>query len=160
MTNLRPICLIALFLFQAVPHAQADDTADIAQLRAEIEVLKAEIKAIQAALPAPPPPAGPMLPVARFDGRWEGKIVPTGTSSNCRQGDIRIEVKDGKVEGSRWFFSGYVAPVKGEIKPDGSYAGYQNRAFMVGRFDGDKAVMQLATPNGGCDHEARLQRAP
>lgn len=129
--------------------AAADDLGD---LTAKVEALQAEIAALKGARVEKA-----TLPVGRFDGRWEGKIIGDKKANDCRDGEIRATVRDGKVEGSRWFFSGFPAPIKGTILADGSYSGYQNRGGVVGTFDGDSAQLRYEKPDG-CDSQIVLRK--
>lgn len=121
---------IAVALSLALPCRVvfAGDSSEIEALKARIEALEAE-NAVLKGRPA-------NLDVSRFDGEWKGEITRDPTKS-CPEGEIKVTVKAGKMDGFRWIRS-QPAPAKGTISPDGSFEGYTNRSVMLGKFDGSR----------------------
>ncbi len=142
--------LVALSLLLALP-ALADEAT-------EIEVLKKQIQALQEQVRALEGHQVPVLsdgPISRFDGRWEGKIVGDKRAA-CRDGDVRVTIEEGKVEGTRWFFSGNLAPVKGKVGRNGAYSGYQNRIDVSGQFSEASGTMWYV--DGSCENRIELKK--
>lgn len=131
----------------------ADDAADLAALRKQLQELQEKVRSLEA---QQPPPAA-VGPIERFDGKWEGKIVGD-KRYDCRDGELRATVRAGQLEGSRWFFSGNVAPIKGKIKADGSYEGIQNRISTAGRFNEDAAELWYVNPDGSCENKLFMRK--
>jgi hypothetical protein len=101
--------------------------------------LKPEPKTIQAA--ALPPPASPLPQaatqgIARFDGRYPGRVcTPTAfESTDLRCWQLELTVKDGAFSGS-WvsMYSGKQAYAKGTIAPDGRVEASLNSYNQRGR---------------------------
>lgn len=128
--------------------ASADEAGDVAALKEEVARLKAEIANMRGA--AAPSAEG----VSRFNGVWEGEIT-RDERNDCLPGSIKLTVKDGKVEGFRWFRQ-QPAPAKGIVHSDGSFEGYTNQAEFVGTFAGD--VFEGYWPKYGCVNQKALMR--
>lgn len=149
------VFMAALFcLATAVaPSSRADEAADLATVRKQLQELQENVRSLE----AQQPPSSAMGPVERFDGKWEGKIIGD-KRYDCRDGELRATVRAGQLEGSRWFFSGNVAPIKGKIQADGSYEGIQNRVSTAGRFTEDAAELWYVKPDGSCENKLFMRK--
>lgn len=142
------IHFILLAGISSTTPAWAEPAAEGNELKLQVQTLQQQVRALQN-------PLDQRGSVSRFDGRWEGKIL-ADKRFDCREGDIQLSVSSGRVEGTRTFFSGYPAPVKGTIKPNGTYTGYQNRIDVAGQFTDASADMWYV--DGSCERKVVLRK--
>lgn len=146
---MRSYVLAAVILVWISP-AFAEEPSDVEILKKQVEALQEQVRALQGQNKATEDGA-----ISRFDGRWEGKIIGD-KRYDCRDGDVRATVEGGKLEGSRWFFAGNVAPIKGKIQTNGAYSGYQNRIDVSGQFAEATATMWYVS--GSCEDKIELKK--